>query len=35
VYDDKTLQLKAEITGDWVRTPTGHFNVWNTTKDIY
>jgi len=35
VYDDKTLELKNEITGDWVRTPTGHFNVFNTTNDVY
>ncbi len=35
VYDDKTLKLKKEITGDWVTTPTGHFNVYNTMKDIY
>ncbi|ACO04194.1 MAG TPA: nitrite reductase [Persephonella sp.] len=35
VYDAKTLKLKKEITGDWVRTPTGKFNVTNTMKDIY
>ncbi len=35
VYDDKTLTLKKAIEGDWVRTPTGHFNVTNTMKDIY
>ncbi len=35
VYDDETLELKAEITGDWCVTPTGHFNVFNTMKDIY
>lgn len=35
VYNDKTLELKHEITGDWVRTPTGHFNVFNTTNDVY
>ena len=35
VYDDKTLTLKNTITGDWVRTPTGHFNVYNTVHDIY
>ncbi len=35
VYDDKTLELKDVITGDWVRTPTGHFNVYNTVHDIY
>ncbi|MBK9974336.1 MAG: c-type cytochrome [Planctomycetes bacterium] len=35
VYDDKTLELIAEITGDWMVTPTGHFNVYNTMHDIY
>ncbi|WP_293447707.1 nitrite reductase [Persephonella sp.] len=35
VYDANTLKLKKEITGDWVRTPTGKFNVYNTMKDIY
>jgi nitrite reductase (NO-forming)/hydroxylamine reductase len=35
VYDDKTLELKAEITGDWVVSPTGKFNVYNTVHDIY
>ncbi|MBF0344865.1 MAG: c-type cytochrome [Nitrospirae bacterium] len=35
VYDDKTFKLVNEITGDWVRTPTGHFNVYNTTQDVY
>ncbi|MDP6909106.1 MAG: cytochrome D1 domain-containing protein, partial [Flavobacteriales bacterium] len=35
VYDDKTLELKSEITGSWVVTPTGKFNVTNTMDDIY
>ena len=35
VYDAKTLKLKKVIKGDWVRTPTGKFNVYNTMKDIY
>ncbi|MFN7065747.1 MAG: cytochrome D1 domain-containing protein [Aquificaceae bacterium] len=35
IYDDKTLKLKHEITGNWVATPTGHFNVYNTMKDLY
>jgi nitrite reductase (NO-forming) / hydroxylamine reductase len=35
VYDDKTLELKKEITGSWVVTPTGHFNIYNTQNDIY
>jgi nitrite reductase (NO-forming)/hydroxylamine reductase len=35
VYDALTLKEKARITGDWVRTPTGKFNVYNTAYDIY
>ncbi|WP_287409749.1 nitrite reductase [Oceanithermus sp.] len=35
VYDSVTLKEKTRITGDWVRTPTGKFNVWNTANDIY
>ncbi|MGE0142217.1 MAG: cytochrome D1 domain-containing protein [Planctomycetota bacterium] len=35
VYDDETLELKHQITGDWMVTPTGHFNVHNTMHDIY
>jgi nitrite reductase (NO-forming) / hydroxylamine reductase len=35
VYDDKTLELKKVITGDWMVTPTGKFNVYNTVHDIY
>lgn len=35
VYDDKTLELKKVITGDWMITPTGKFNVYNTVHDIY
>jgi nitrite reductase (NO-forming)/hydroxylamine reductase len=33
VYDDKTLKVKT-VLKDLV-TPTGHFNVYNTMKDIY
>ncbi|MCK5877134.1 MAG: c-type cytochrome [Candidatus Marithrix sp.] len=33
VLDDKTLQEKARITG--LDMPTGKFNVYNTTKDVY
>lgn len=29
-----TLKEKARITGDWVRTPTGKSNVYNTVYDI-
>ncbi|MBI4445051.1 MAG: hypothetical protein HY645_04005, partial [Acidobacteria bacterium] len=35
VYDDKTLEEKTRITGDWVVTPTGKFNVYNTAHDVY
>ena len=35
VYDSKTLRLKKAIEGDWVRTPTGKFNVYNTMYDLY
>ena len=35
IYDDKTLELKQTIQGDWVENPTGKFNVYNTTHDIY
>lgn len=35
IYDDKTLELKETLTGDWVDNPTGKFNVYNTTHDIY
>lgn len=35
IYDDKTMELKQAITGDWVVTPTGKFNVYNTTYDVY
>ncbi|NIM49004.1 MAG: c-type cytochrome [Gemmatimonadales bacterium] len=35
VYDDKTLEEKKRIRGDWLITPTGKFNVFNTARDIY
>jgi len=35
VYDAITLKEKGRITGDWVITPTGKFNVYNTANDIY
>jgi nitrite reductase (NO-forming)/hydroxylamine reductase len=35
IYDALTLKEKGRITGDWVRTPTGKFNVYNTAYDIY
>jgi nitrite reductase (NO-forming) / hydroxylamine reductase len=35
VVDDKTLKLKAVIKDPRLVTPTGHFNVFNTQRDIY
>ncbi len=35
IYDDKTLKVKQVIQEDWVENPTGKFNVYNTTHDIY
>ena len=35
IYDDKTMELKKKITGDWLVTPTGKFNVYNTRGDVY
>jgi nitrite reductase (NO-forming) / hydroxylamine reductase len=35
IYDDATLTEKTRITGDWLVTPTGKFNVYNTANDIY
>jgi nitrite reductase (NO-forming)/hydroxylamine reductase len=35
IYDDKTLKEKQRITGDWLVTPTGKWNVYNTVHDIY
>lgn len=35
IYDDKTLKEKSRIKGDWLVTPTGHFNVYNTMTDTY
>jgi nitrite reductase (NO-forming)/hydroxylamine reductase len=35
IYDDKTLTEKKRIEEDWVVTPTGKFNVWNTAHDVY
>jgi nitrite reductase (NO-forming)/hydroxylamine reductase len=35
VYDDKTLEVKTRILGDWLVTPTGKWNVYNTVHDVY
>ena len=35
VVDDKTRKLKTVIKDPRLVTPTGHFNVYNTTHDIY
>lgn len=35
VYDDRTLTEVTRIHGEWLVTPTGKFNVWNTAHDVY
>ncbi len=35
VVDDKTLKLKAVIKDPRLITPTGHFNIYNTQRDVY
>jgi nitrite reductase (NO-forming)/hydroxylamine reductase len=35
IVDDKTRKLKAVIKDPKIITPTGKFNVYNTTKDVY
>jgi nitrite reductase (NO-forming)/hydroxylamine reductase len=35
VYDDRTLAEVTRIRGDWLVTPTGKFNVYNTAHDVY
>jgi nitrite reductase (NO-forming) / hydroxylamine reductase len=35
VYDDATLEEITRIRGDWLVTPTGKFNVFNTSGDVY
>lgn len=35
VYNDETLEEITRITGDWLVTPTGKFNVHNTANDVY
>jgi len=35
VYNDRTLDEVTRIRGDWLVTPTGKFNVYNTAHDIY
>jgi nitrite reductase (NO-forming) / hydroxylamine reductase len=35
IFDDKNLKEKARIKGDWLVTPTGKFNVHNTSNDVY
>ena len=35
VYDDKTLKEKTRIKADWLVTPTGKWNVYNTVHDVY
>ncbi|MCP4007710.1 MAG: nitrite reductase [bacterium] len=35
IYDDKTLKEKQRLKNDWLQTPTGKWNVYNTVHDIY
>jgi nitrite reductase (NO-forming)/hydroxylamine reductase len=35
IYDAVTLEETGRVEGDWVRTPTGKFNVYNTAHEIY
>jgi len=35
VYDDKTLKEITRIKGDWMVTPTGKWNIYNTKNDIF
>ena len=35
VFDDKTLKEVKRIKGDWLVTPTGKWNVYNTVNDVY
>ena len=35
IYDDKTLKEVKRIEEDWLVTPTGKFNVYNTANDVY
>jgi nitrite reductase (NO-forming)/hydroxylamine reductase len=35
IYDDRTLEEIERISDDWMVTPTGKFNVYNTAHDVY
>ena len=35
IYDAQTLEEIDRIEGDWLVTPTGKFNVFNTANDVY
>ena len=35
VVDDKTRKLKKVIKGEYMVTPTGKFNTYNTQHDVY
>lgn len=35
IYDDKTLKEIKRIKGDWLHTPTGKWNVFNTKNDVF
>jgi nitrite reductase (NO-forming)/hydroxylamine reductase len=35
IFDDETLEEIHRIEGEWLVTPTGKFNVYNTAHDVY
>jgi nitrite reductase (NO-forming)/hydroxylamine reductase len=35
VFDDRSLKVVRRISGTYLRTPTGKFNVTNTAEDVY
>jgi nitrite reductase (NO-forming)/hydroxylamine reductase len=35
IYSDKELKEVKRIEDDWMQTPTGKFNVYNTAHDVY
>lgn len=35
IYDDKTLKVIKRVKGEWLVTPTGKWNMYNTVNDIF
>lgn len=35
IFDANTLEETQRLSGDWLITPTGKFNVYNTAHDVY